>query len=216
MSSTEDKQTDVLKRRGRPPAFDYEVALEKAMQTFWKYGYEGTSMSALIEAMDMNKPSIYAAFGNKEDLFNQALGKYVSEPSGFVKEALAQPTSYLVAEQFLTQAVELLTQHQYPRGCMIVQGALSCSPETETIQKKLISYRANLEERFKKRFDLAKDNADLPEDTDTAALAKYIATMHQGISVQASSGVSKDALMAMIAIAMQNWPSSPNIKHSAD
>ncbi len=212
MSSTEDQQTDVLKRRGRPPAFDYEVALEKAMQTFWMYGYEGTSMSALIEAMDMNKPSIYAAFGNKEDLFNQALDKYVSGPSRFVKEALAEPTAYLVAKTFLTKAVELLTQHQHPRGCMIVQGALSCSPEAETIQKKLISYRANLEEHFKKRFDLARDDGDLLEAVNTAALAKFIATVHQGISVQASSGVSKDALMDMIDIVMQNWQASANNK----
>lgn len=206
MSGTENQQTDAIKRRGRPPAFNHEEALEKAMQTFWMYGYEGTSMAALIEAMDMNKPSIYAAFGNKEALFNQVLDKYVSGPSGFVKEALAQPTSYLVAKQFLTKAVELLTQHQPPRGCMIVQGALSCGPEAEMMQKKLIVYRANMEESFKKRFDLAKDNNDLPEDTNTKVLAKYVATMHQGISVQASSGASKDALINIIDIAMKNWP----------
>lgn len=206
MSSTEDQQTDVLKRRGRPPAFNYEEALEKAMQTFWTFGYEGTSMAALIEAMGMNKPSIYAAFGNKEALFNRVLDKYVSGPSAFVREALAEPTSYLVAKKFLTGAVELLTQHQNPRGCMIVQGALSCGPEAEMMQKKLIAYRANLEESFKKRFDLAKDNKDLPEDTNTAALAKYVTTIHQGISVQASSGASKDALMQIIDIAIQNWP----------
>lgn len=206
MSILENQQTEVLKRRGRPPAFNYEEALEKAMLTFWTFGYEGTSMAALIEAMDMNKPSIYAAFGNKEALFNQVLDKYVSGPSAFVKEAMAEPTSYLVAKTFLTKAVELLTQHQNPRGCMIVQGALSCGPEAELMQKKLIAYRANMEESIKKRFDLAKDNRDLPEDTNTTALAKYVATIHQGISVQASSGASKDALMDIIDIAMQNWP----------
>lgn len=208
MSVIENQQTEVLKRRGRPPAFNYEEALEKAMQTFWTFGYEGTSMAALIEAMDMNKPSIYAAFGNKEALFNQVLDKYVSGPSAFVKEAMAEPTSYLVAKTFLTKAVELLTQHQNPRGCMIVQGALSCGPEAEMMQKKLIAYRANMEESIKKRFDLAKDNRDLPEDTNTTALAKYVATIHQGISVQASSGASKDALMDIIDIAMQNWPAN--------
>lgn len=208
MTTIENQQTEVLKRRGRPPAFNHEEALEKAMQTFWTFGYEGTSMAALIEAMDMNKPSIYAAFGNKEALFNQALDKYVTGPSAFVKEAMAEPTSYLVAKTFLTKAVELLTQHQNPRGCMIVQGALSCGPEAEMMQKKLIAYRANMEESIKKRFDLAKDNRDLPEDTNTTALAKYVATIHQGISVQASSGASKDALMDIIDIAMQNWPAN--------
>ena len=206
MSNLENQQTEVLKRRGRPPAFNYEEALEKAMQTFWTFGYEGTSMAALMEAMDMNKPSIYAAFGNKEELFNQVVDKYVSGPSAFVKESMAEPTSYLVAKTFLTKAVELLTQHQTPRGCMIVQGALSCGPESEMIQKKLIAYRANLEENLKKRFDLAMDNIDLPEDADTTILAKYVATIHQGISVQASSGSTKDALLEVIEIAMQNWP----------
>jgi DNA replicative helicase MCM subunit Mcm2 (Cdc46/Mcm family) len=76
------------------------------------------------------------------------------------------------------------------------------------MQKKLIAYRANMEESIKKRFDLAKDNRDLPEDTNTTALAKYVATIHQGISVQASSGASKDALMDIIDIAMQNWPAN--------
>ena len=206
MNTLEDQQTEVLKRRGRPPAFNHDDALEKAMQAFWTFGYEGTSMAALIEAMDMNKPSIYAAFGNKEALFNQVLDKYVSGPSAFVKEAMAEPTSYLVAKTFLTKAVALLTQHQHPRGCMIVQGALSCGPEAEMMKKKLIAYRANLEEGLKQRFDLAKDDRDLPENTNTTALAKYVATIHQGISVQASSGVSKDALMDIIDIAMQNWP----------
>ncbi|HOY70248.1 MAG TPA: TetR/AcrR family transcriptional regulator [Methylotenera sp.] len=206
MTLSENTNTDAIKRRGRPPAFNHDDALEKAMLAFWMYGYEGTSMAALIEAMNMNKPSIYAAFGNKEALFNKVLDKYVSGPSAFVKEALAEPTSYLVAKAFLTKAVELLTQHQNSRGCMIVQGALSCGPEAEMIQKKLIAYRANLEESFKKRFDLAKDNKDLSNDTNTTALAKYIATIHQGISVQASSGASKDALMGVVDLAMKNWP----------
>jgi AcrR family transcriptional regulator len=206
MSLSENTSTDAVKRRGRPPAFNHDEALEKAMQAFWTFGYEGTSMAALIEAMEMNKPSIYAAFGNKEALFNKVLDKYVAGPSAFVKEALVEPTAYLVAKTFLTKAVELLTQHQHSRGCMIVQGALSCGPEAEMIQKKLIAYRANLEENFRKRFDLAKDNHDLPDDTNTASLAKYVTTIHQGISVQASSGASKDSLMDVVGIALQNWP----------
>jgi AcrR family transcriptional regulator len=210
MSLSENTNTDAIKRRGRPPAFNHEEALEKAMQTFWTFGYEGTSMGVLIEAMDMNKPSIYAAFGNKETLFNKVLDKYVSGPSAFVKEAISEPTSYLVTKTFLTKAVALLTEHESPRGCMIVQGALSCGPEAKMIQKKLIAYRIHLEENFKKRFDLAKANRDLPEDTNSTALAKYVATLHQGISVQASSGASRDALMDIIDIAMQNWPVNTN------
>lgn len=206
MNLSENTKTDAVKRRGRPPAFNHEEALEKAMQTFWTHGYEGTSMAALIEAMDMNKPSIYAAFGNKEALFNKVLDKYVMGPSAFVREAMSESTSFQMVKVFLTKAVELLAEHSNPRGCMIVQGALSCGPEAEMIQKKLISYRASIEENFKKRFELAKASADLPEDTNTSALAKYVTTIHQGISVQASSGASKDELMAVVDMVMQSWP----------
>jgi len=210
MNLSENTNNDAIKRRGRPPAFNHEEALEKAMQAFWMYGYEGTSMATLIEAMDMNKPSIYAAFGNKEALFNKVLNKYVSGPSAFVKEALTEPTAYQVVKVFLTKVVETLTQYQNPRGCMVVQGALSCGPESEMIQKKLISYRATIEENLKKRFELSKLSGDLPEDTNISALAKYVTTLHQGISVQASSGASKGALIEVIDIALQNWPLNTN------
>lgn len=194
------------KRRGRPPAFDRDEALEKAMQAFWNHGYEGTSMAELMEAMDMNKPSIYAAFGNKEELFRKALQKYFSGPSAFVKEAMLEATSRQVVKVLLTKAVELLTDQNNPRGCMMVQAALSCGPEAKLIQQELISYRSGFEAALKQRFELAKENSDLPADADASALAKYVALIHQGISVQATSGASKDELMATVDIVLKNWP----------
>ena len=196
---------ETIKRRGRPPAFNRDEALEKAMQIFWKHGYEGTSMAELMEAMNMNKPSIYAAYGNKEELYRKALQKYLSGPSAFVKEALFEPTARQVVKVLLSQAVELLTSQNTPRGCMIVQGALSCGPETKQIQQELISYRSHFEDALKKRFDLAKENLDLPKGVNTTILAKYVALVHQGISVQATSGATKDDLMAVIDIVMGNW-----------
>lgn len=195
------------KRRGRPPAFDRDEALEKAMQVFWMYGYEGTSMAELMDAMGMNKPSIYAAFGNKEELFRKALQKYLSGPSAFVKEAILEPSSLQVVKALLTQAVELLANQDTPRGCMIVQSALSCGPEAKLIQQELITYRVALEDALKQRFELAKASSDLPEDANPAALAKYVATLHQGLSVQATSGATKDELMAVIDMVLKNWPS---------
>jgi AcrR family transcriptional regulator len=194
-----------VKRRGRPPTFNRDEALEKAMQIFWEHGYEGTSMAELMEAMDMNKPSIYAAFGNKEELFRKALQKYLYGPSAFVKDAVLEPTARQVVKVLLTKAVELLTAQNTPRGCMIVQGALSCGPESKQIQQELISYRSNFEESLKKRFELAKENSDLPKDANAAILAKYVAIIHQGISVQATSGATKDDLMAVIDVVMKSW-----------
>lgn len=200
-------QTHVEKRqRGRPPAFNHDEALEKALQVFWKYGYEGASMAELTEAMGMNKPSIYAAFGNKEELFRQALKKYTSGPVSYIGEAMAQPTAKQAVGMLLTKSAELLCGCESPRGCMVVQGALTVGQGAELIKQELVAYRKGFEAMLKKRFDQAKKENDLPEDTDTAQLAKYIATLHQGMSVQASSGVKKKELLGVVQMVMEGWP----------
>jgi len=202
-----DKRT--TRPRGRPVAFDQEQALEKALHVFWSHGYEGTSMSELVEALGINKPSIYAAFGNKEALFQKALEKYISGPAGFITEAINEPTAKLVAEKFLKGAVEFFCDKSHPSGCMVVQGALSCGQGAEFIQGVLISYRKKLEENIKKRFDLAIDQGDLLPSTDSSSLAKYLTTLHQGLSVQATSGASKTELLAVVQYALNHWPAVP-------
>ncbi|MDI1360686.1 TetR/AcrR family transcriptional regulator [Methylotenera sp.] len=199
----EVKQT--TKQRGRPPSFNQDEALEKALHVFWLHGYEGTSMAELTEALGMNKPSIYAAFGNKEELFRKALAKYLEGPAAFVAEALNQPTAHRVVENFLFGAVEFLTNANTPRGCMVVQGALTCGEASAQIQKELMNHRQSYENALKQRFDLAVTQGDLPPHTNSAALAKYLATMHQGLSVQATSGATQAELTEVVNLAIQNW-----------
>lgn len=199
--------TQVEKRqRGRPPAFNHDEALAKALEVFWTQGYEGASMAELTAAMGMNKPSIYAAFGNKEELFRQALKKYTSGPVAYIQEAMAQPTARQAAEMLLVKSAELLSGCGSPRGCMIVQGALTVGQGAELIKQELAAQRQGFEAMLKKRFDQAMKDGDLTDDTDTAQLAKYIATIHQGISVQASSGAKKKDLLGVVQMAMQGWP----------
>ena len=198
----------VSKPRGRPVAFDQEQALDNALHVFWLHGYEGTSMSELVEVMGINKPSIYAAFGNKEALFQKALEKYMSGSIEFINKALIEPTAKLVAEKFLIGAVAFFSDKSHPPGCMIVQGALSCGQSTELIQSELISLRLKLEESIKKRFDLAIAQGDLPQATNSACLAKYITTLHQGLSVQATSGASEAELLAVVQFALDSFPTS--------
>jgi AcrR family transcriptional regulator len=197
----------VKKPRGRPPAFNHDEALEKALQIFWQHGYEGASMAELTEAMGMNKPSIYAAFGNKEELFRQALNKYLSGPVAYVAEAMQQPTAKQAVEMLLTKSAELLCGCESPRGCMIVQGALTVGQGAELIKRELATYRQGFEATLKQRFDQAKKQSDLPKDADTAKLAKYIATVHQGMSVQASSGAKKKELLGVVQLVVEAWPS---------
>jgi AcrR family transcriptional regulator len=197
---------EAKRQRGRPPAFDHDEALEKALQVFWAQGYEGASMSDLTEAMGINRPSVYAAFGNKEALFRKALDRYVSGPVAYVVAAINEPTSRRVVEVLLTKSVEMLTNAKHPRGCLIVQGALSCGPGSDLVQRQLIAHRKSYEDALMKRFEMAREEGDLPPATEPASLARYIATVHQGMSVQATSGATKKELLAVVQHVLKLWP----------
>jgi AcrR family transcriptional regulator len=196
------------KPRGRPLAFNQDEALDKALKVFWARGYEGASMAELTEALGINKPSIYAAFGNKEELFRKALARYTSGPAAFVKDAMKEPTAHQVVEKFLLLAVDFFSDRSTPNGCMIVQAALTGGQGSSAIQQELIAYRKSLEASFNERFELAKSQGDLPQHVNTKQLAKYIATIHQGMSVQATSGATREELSAIVEMALKNWPAS--------
>jgi len=201
---SDQTQDKVSKPRGRPSEFNHEMALEAALNVFWAQGYEGTSMADLTIALGINKPSIYAAFGNKETLFKKALGKYAQQHVRVLPEALNAPTAKQTVEAFLTHAARLLTNPDTPKGCLIVQGALACSEDANTIHALLADHRKNLEAAFAKRFDLAKVQGDLNMRTDSTALAKLVTTVQQGMSVQAKSGTSKDELLAVAKLLLQS------------
>lgn len=206
LNNTEKVTKETSKPRGRPLAFNQEQALDRALQVFWTRGYEGTSMSELVDALGINKPSIYATFGNKEALFRKVLAKYIAGPAAFVSAVMNEPTARQVAEKFLTATVEFFTDNNHPLGCMVVQAALTCGQGSELIQQELIGYRKKLEEGFRERFDLAKAQGDLPSNVESADLAKYLTTLHQGMSVQATSGAGKKELLAVVQLALMNWP----------
>jgi AcrR family transcriptional regulator len=196
------------KLRGRPRVFDMDEALDKALEIFWKRGYEGASIAELTEALGINKPSLYAAFGNKEELFNKTLSRYVAGPVVFIQEAINQPSAYEVAQSFLTKAVEFFTDTKHPKGCLIVQAALSVSADSLLVQDLLTKYRYSYEQQLAKRFEKAKEEGDLPTDANAEALAKFLSTLHQGMSVQVTSGASKEELMQVVEFALESWPRS--------
>jgi AcrR family transcriptional regulator len=196
----------IAKPRGRPASFKHDDALEKAMHVFWAHGYEGASLAALTEAMGINKPSMYAAFGSKEDLFRKAVQKYLSGPASFFSESLREPTSKQIAVKLLMGAAEFLTSCDHPHGCLMIQGALSCGEGSEHIQKELIARRHSYESALANRFEQCRKSGDLPEATDVTSLAKYVATLHQGMSVQAKSSASKQELLDVVRMALSNWP----------
>jgi len=194
-------------QKGRPREFDVEQVLDKALKVFWEHGYEGASLTDLTEAMGISRPSLYGAFGSKEELFKLALERYEQKgPGSLYRDAIAQPTARAVVEKLLTGCAMFLSDPSNPPGCLAVQGALSCGEAAESIKQELCRRRSMGEKELRDRFERAKAEGDLPADADPDALARYTMTVAQGMAVQATSGASREALLAVAEMALQAWP----------
>jgi AcrR family transcriptional regulator len=191
---------------GRPRAFDMDQALDQALHVFWKKGYDGASVADLTGAIGINPPSLYAAFGNKEALFKKALDRYEAKRDQIMEEAFAAPTARESVTRLLEGAAERLTDKCNPRGCLMVQGALSGGEECEAVKQDLSSRRAGGEVLIRKRLKRAKREGDLPSNVDAAALASFVATVMHGMAVQAAGGASPKELRAIVNMALRAWP----------
>ena len=191
---------------GRPRAFDVETALDRALEVFWRKGYEGATLCDLTAAMGINPPSLYAAFGNKEGLFRQAFDRYWSLRTDFWDEALTKPTAREVAGRLLRGTAKFLGDPCHPKGCLAVQGALACGGDDDCIRQELEKRRATSQAEIRERFKRAKREGDLPPDSDPAALARFIATIIEGMAVQAASGATRKDLERVAATAMTAFP----------
>lgn len=192
---------------GRPRAFCVDTALNQALEVFWRKGYEGASLNDLTEAMGINKPSMYAAFGNKEDLFRKALERYTKEKVTYLREAVEAPTAYGVAERMLRGAAIMMTDACSPVGCLTVKGSMTCGDEAPSVRREIDAIRINFETTLRERLDRARAEGDLPADTDPAHLCRFLTTMIQGMSVQAANGASRDDLIMVADTALKAWPS---------
>ena len=193
---------------GRARAFDSDQALDRAMTVFWSKGYEGTSLSDLTEAMGINRPSLYAAFGNKQELFRKALERYGDGPSSYERRAMAQPTAREVAEGLLRGAADVQTDPATPAGCLAVLGTTYCAEDSSPVGKIVIEFRLAGQAAIRERFERARADGDLPADADPQALTHYLSTVVCGMAVQAASGASRKDLERVIELAMRAWPAS--------
>ena len=196
-----EKATSAL---GRPRAFDTEKALDRAMQVFWRKGYLGTSLSDLTNAIGINRPSLYAAFGNKKSLFRKVLGRYSKGPSVYLSEALREPTARAVVERVLYGVVDLLTDPHTPTTCMWVHGALSCGDDP--LRKEFAAQRVAGFKELRARFRRAVADGDLPINADVDTLANFVQTTNFGLTVQASTGATRKDLLSVVGAALQAWP----------
>jgi TetR/AcrR family transcriptional regulator, copper-responsive repressor len=152
------------KPRGRPRSFDRDRALERAMHVFWRQGYEGTSVSDLTRAMGINPPSLYAAFGDKEQLYLEALGRYQERRLKLVAQWFEEePTAKAAVRRLLTEAACRLARSGAPRGSMLVLSATQCS--AASLQPELAERRANMRAILKARIDRGVREGELPRGT---------------------------------------------------
>ena len=195
--------------RGRPRGFDPDQVLDRALEVFWRDGFQGASLSALTEAMGINKPSLYATFGDKSSLYLKALQRYGERESANGLKALrTEPDARRAIESFLRSAVRVLTDPARPAGCFVVNGSADCGLEgtPQVVQQALRLAQQAGESAIRERLKQARKDAQLPPDADIAALAAYFAAVAAGLSVQAKAGATRAKLDSAVGVAMQAWP----------
>ena len=189
---------------GRPRTFDRDTALDQAMEVFWRHGYEGATIAQLTEAMGINPPSLYAAFGSKEALLKAALDRYTARREAWMEEVLSAPTAREVTARMLMGVAEKQTDPSNPPGCLLVQGGLACGSGSANVPFELAARRAQTEEQLRHRFERAKAEGDLAEAADPAALARYVSAVITGMSVMASYGADREALAQVAEVAIRS------------
>ncbi|MGO1072667.1 TetR/AcrR family transcriptional regulator [Lysobacter sp. CA199] len=196
--------------RGRPRAFDREQALETAMQLFWSQGYEATSLSELTAAMGIAPPSLYAAFGSKEQLFRESVQRYLQQfrsRHGGVLNAPGQ-TARGSFERLFALIAEGFGGCQSRSGCMLVAAEVGGLGSAAHLREELAAHRRSIEAGFRARIEQGQREGDVTGAIDAAALAKFLSAVVQGLSIQARDGATPTQLLEILRTALRAWPAS--------
>jgi len=196
------------KPRGRPRSFNRDAALESAIEVFWAKGYEATSISDLTAAMGINPPSLYAAFGDKERLFLQAVERYEAL-QGDSCPYCEEPTARGAFEKLLTYMAEELTSTTHPRGCMLMMAVATANSASAEMKAALARRRAEARAGMKARIEQGIKDGDVPRGTDATALSDFYVTIINGMSLQARDGATRKSLLATAEQAMSIFPPVP-------
>ncbi len=202
------KSLDPSRTRGRPLSFDRSVALRQAMLTFWRHGYETTSITDLTAAMGVTTPSLYTAFGDKKRLFLEAARLYAGDPEAMAEAIAAAPSAVEAARALMTDAAIAYTGEETPRGCLLASATASGSAASIDVQAAVAEVRRRLRHALLERIERDITTAALPPDTDAEALAGLVLIVMQGMSVLARDGVTRAVLLASVEAALRAWPRS--------
>jgi AcrR family transcriptional regulator len=179
---------------GRPRSFDRDTALAAAMEQFWRHGYDETSVAMLTAAMGVTPPSLYAAFGDKHRLFEEASAVYFARTCEGVRAAAALPTAREAIARVLTGTALAHTDASTPPGCLMLT------------EPRLATQREALRLQLKDRLDQGVRDQDLPDTTQTDRIASFLLAVMRGMSGVARDGGSTEDLLAIAETAMAALP----------
>lgn len=195
MTPTELNDMQPKARRGRPRSFDRDKALGQAMQIFQANGYEGTSMTQLVEAMGIVSPSIYSAFGSKEDLFREAVGLYRSRVVEPIWDELDQTADVKQAvHKLLFTSIDIFAKSGQQNGCLIMLGTGHLGGADESVRSFLLQQRKNFKSRLERRFERGVTEGSLPSNVEPETLTDCVLAFFGGLAIQSVDGVESAAL----------------------
>ena len=203
------KLKKVARPRGRPRAFDCDQALDRALQLFWQKGYEGTSLSDLTEAMGINRPSLYAAFGNKEELYRRALERYTRGTTEQISRSLEGLSARAGVHKLLVDAVENFTGPGAAGCCFMTQAPLNGPAASMAAQRESEFRRDAIARLLQQRFEAARATGELRSDVSAEDLARYYSVVLQGIALQAQHGGDREQLLKVADLSMSAFPAAP-------
>jgi AcrR family transcriptional regulator len=184
-----------LKRRGRPRAFDRQAALTSAMEMFWLKGFDGCAISDLTAVMNINSPSLYAAFGSKEKLFREAVDLYGMLEGEATRGALTGPRTIRDAlGTMLKRSVDMFTRGPQPRGCMVMLGTLNLSADQKELRALLHKRQRQILDVIRERMALAVDDGEFALSVDIDGLSMMCAALFTGLAVHAHDGAGRAKL----------------------
>ncbi|WP_237061751.1 TetR/AcrR family transcriptional regulator [Loktanella sp. M215] len=186
-------------------SFDREDVLEKAMLAFWKSGYETTSISDLTAAMGVTAPSLYAAFGNKQQLFLEAMHRYAGDRVTLEKTMADAPTAREAVAAMLRGAAMLYTGDATPPGCLLASAAATGSPEAAAVRAAVAAERRAVRDIIMRRIEVDIVKGLMPSDTRPDTLADLTLAVTQGMSVLARDGADRARLLAVAETATTGW-----------
>ncbi|MGY2339404.1 TetR/AcrR family transcriptional regulator [Pseudomonas sp. SDO5532_S415] len=188
------------KGRGRPRAYDPQTALRQALDVFWNTGYSGASLDSIATAAGMNRPSLYAAFGDKHALYIKALEQYWETAAADMQAALTDTELSLrdaLMRFYEGQLAIYFSGEGQPRGCFAIGTATTEAVEDPQIREVLSDRLSRLDADLEVRLRRAIEAGELKGDVDALALAVLASSLLHSISIRARAGKSRDELTGL-------------------